>query len=144
MKSFFILLVASFATFTAFAQKAGKTSPATGVVVQTTYTCPMHPEVTSQKPGKCPKCNMDLSASKKEQMKREVTNTYTCPVHTDVVSDHAGKCPKCKATMVVDRKGSKQALKTYTCSMHPTVKSDKPGKCPVCNMALEETAKNKH
>ena len=24
------------------------------------YTCPMHPEVTSDKPGKCPKCGMDL------------------------------------------------------------------------------------
>lgn len=26
----------------------------------TTYTCPMHPEVTSDKPGKCPVCKMDL------------------------------------------------------------------------------------
>jgi rubrerythrin len=26
-----------------------------------TYTCPMHPEVTSDKPGKCPKCGMNLS-----------------------------------------------------------------------------------
>ena len=26
----------------------------------TTYTCPMHPEVTSDKPGKCPKCGMNL------------------------------------------------------------------------------------
>ncbi|CAN5618543.1 hypothetical protein BH11BAC1_BH11BAC1_20140 [soil metagenome] len=25
-----------------------------------TYVCPMHPEVTSDKPGKCPKCGMDL------------------------------------------------------------------------------------
>lgn len=25
-----------------------------------TYTCPMHPEVVSDKPGKCPKCGMDL------------------------------------------------------------------------------------
>jgi hypothetical protein len=24
------------------------------------YTCPMHPEVTSDKPGQCPKCGMDL------------------------------------------------------------------------------------
>jgi P-type Cu2+ transporter len=24
------------------------------------YTCPMHPEVTSDEPGKCPKCGMDL------------------------------------------------------------------------------------
>ncbi|MEO7582164.1 MAG: DUF6799 domain-containing protein [Ferruginibacter sp.] len=26
----------------------------------TVYTCPMHPEVTSNKAGKCPKCGMDL------------------------------------------------------------------------------------
>ncbi len=24
------------------------------------YTCPMHPEVVQDSPGKCPKCNMDL------------------------------------------------------------------------------------
>lgn len=24
------------------------------------YTCPMHPEVISDKPGECPKCGMDL------------------------------------------------------------------------------------
>jgi Cu2+-exporting ATPase len=24
------------------------------------YTCPMHPEVISDKPGKCPKCGMTL------------------------------------------------------------------------------------
>lgn len=28
----------------------------------TTYTCSMHPEVVSDKPGKCPKCKMDLVA----------------------------------------------------------------------------------
>ena len=27
-----------------------------------TYTCPMHREVVSNSPGKCPKCGMDLVA----------------------------------------------------------------------------------
>ena len=27
---------------------------------QKTYSCPMHPEVTSKSKGKCPKCKMDL------------------------------------------------------------------------------------
>ena len=29
-----------------------------------TYTCPMHPEVSSDKQGKCPKCGMDLIVKK--------------------------------------------------------------------------------
>lgn len=30
----------------------------------TTYTCPMHPEVQSDQPGKCPKCGMQLVPKK--------------------------------------------------------------------------------
>jgi hypothetical protein len=30
------------------------------------YTCTMHPEVISDKPGKCPKCNMALVQKDKE------------------------------------------------------------------------------
>ena len=30
----------------------------------TTYTCTMHPEVVSDKPGKCPKCGMELVVKK--------------------------------------------------------------------------------
>jgi hypothetical protein len=29
------------------------------------YVCPMHPEVTSAAPGKCPKCGMDLVKRRK-------------------------------------------------------------------------------
>jgi hypothetical protein len=29
-------------------------------IVKVKYTCPMHPEVISDKPGKCPKCGMTL------------------------------------------------------------------------------------
>ena len=31
-----------------------------GAQSKLTYVCPMHPEVKSSKPGKCPKCKMDL------------------------------------------------------------------------------------
>ena len=136
MKFLFILFVAAFATFPAFAQKAKNGSPERSTLVQVQYVCPMHPEMVSDKPGTCPKCHMDLT--KKEQMKADVTKHYTCPVHKEVVSDHAGICPKCKAQLVVDRKGSKQVTKTYTCSMHPNEVSTKPGKCPVCGMDMME------
>jgi hypothetical protein len=33
------------------------------------YTCKMHPEVISDKPGKCPKCGMDLVEVKSTEMK---------------------------------------------------------------------------
>lgn len=32
----------------------------------TRYACPMHPEVTSRRPGKCPKCGMALRLAKNE------------------------------------------------------------------------------
>ena len=60
-------------------------------VIKVEYTCPMHPEVISDKPGKCPKCGMDLV--KKEAQSKKVV--YTCPMHKEVVSDISGKCPKC-------------------------------------------------
>jgi hypothetical protein len=28
------------------------------------YVCPMHPDVKSDKPGKCPKCGMNLELKK--------------------------------------------------------------------------------
>ena len=31
------------------------------------YTCPMHPEVKSDKPGKCPKCGMNLQPEAKKK-----------------------------------------------------------------------------
>ena len=55
-----------------------------------TYACPMHSDVTSQEPGRCPKCGMKLLATQ-----APTVTTYACPMHPEVVSDQPGHCPKC-------------------------------------------------
>ena len=42
-------------------ETSGKDSINTNTV-KTEYTCPMHSEVVSDKPGQCPQCGMDLEA----------------------------------------------------------------------------------
>ena len=42
------------------AAPAAETTPPTPAVAATTYSCPMHPEVSQEAPGTCPKCNMAL------------------------------------------------------------------------------------
>ena len=75
------------------------------------YTCPMHPEVTSDKPGKCPKCGMSLVQKGKktdhssmdhgqEAKHAESSGLYTCPMDPDVISDKPGNCPKCGMKLV--------------------------------------------
>jgi len=41
------------------------------VLAELVYICPMHPEVIKDKPGKCPKCGMNLE--KKEVVKKVVS-----------------------------------------------------------------------
>ncbi len=48
-----------------YAAKDLKPSHDTAGVEQKIYVCPMHPEVTSDKPSSCPKCGMDLVIKEK-------------------------------------------------------------------------------
>jgi len=59
------------------------------------YTCSMHREVRSNKPGKCPKCGMDLIP-----VPKSASTQWTCPMHPEIVLGKAGKCPKCGMDLV--------------------------------------------
>ena len=144
MKKIIALTVAVLIAFsTLFAQtKAGKVDKSPKYAL---YTCTTHPEVTGHKPGKCPKCGMALSLSKKEEMKAEQLKNYTCPSHTDVISHTPGQCPKCGKKLNLSSKEQMKAevTKVYTCPMHPEVALTKDGVCPKCGKELVEKKKTK-
>ena len=135
MKAIKMLMMAALTIFSVavFAQDSTK-QKSKMKMEQMKYSCPMHPEVTSKKPGKCSKCGMDLAKSKKEQMKMEVIKMYSCPMHSDVTSDKPGKCSKCGMDL------KEMPAVAYACPMkcEGDKTYDKAGKCPICGMALKE------
>ncbi|HEY4193956.1 MAG TPA: heavy metal-binding domain-containing protein [Mucilaginibacter sp.] len=54
------------ATLVSDTTKTKKVKPA-----KVQYTCPMHPDVLSDKPGKCPKPNCGMTLVKKEPAKKK-------------------------------------------------------------------------
>jgi Cu+-exporting ATPase len=57
------------------------------------FTCPMHPEVRTEKPGSCPKCGMALEPVNPASTAGRTE--YTCPMHPEIVRDQPGNCPIC-------------------------------------------------
>ena len=56
------------------------------------YVCPMCPEVRQNKPGPCPKCGMALEPESPAPSSRI---EYTCPMHPQIVRPAPGTCPIC-------------------------------------------------
>ncbi len=88
------------------------------------YTCPMHPEVISDAPGKCPKCGMNLAKAEEVESHGHGHGHGHASHAPSAHGDHAGQD---------DKAGGSGA---YTCPMPPEVISDAPDKCPKCGMNL--------
>lgn len=70
------------------------------------YTCPMPEDsVFSDKPGKCPKCGMDLIKIEQDNHEHEKVE-YTCPMHPEIIKDKPGTCPICGMDLVKKETGS--------------------------------------
>ena len=69
------------------------------------YSCPMHPDVTSKKPGKCPKCGMTLRRT-------AVPGPAPTPAATTPADQYAFSSAQIPDVKVLDQNG--QALNFYS------------------------------
>jgi len=81
----------------------------------TYYTCPMHPQIVRDAPGKCPICTMDLVKATKPLLPAKPTagtaalTHYTCPMHPQISREQPGKCPICSMDLVKATKAAPTA-----------------------------------
>jgi len=84
------------------------------------YACPMHPEVVSDRAGKCSKCRMNLQlqvpqdGTMKDDQNLPGAAQYACPMHPEVVSDKAGICSKCNMNLELKSKPQDKTMPDHS------------------------------
>ena len=109
MKKIIIALIGLFATFAAYAQKSKENT----IIIKPSiaqYNCQMLQDLVSNMPGKYLNCDMNTSSSKKEQMKKEVTQNPSCPMHAGIESTNKSMSASYSSRLVINRVGSKQPV----------------------------------
>ena len=62
--AYIFFIITSFMVFNGCSNTPGNNRKEYLKTEQVAYTCPMHPEIVSDEPGKCPICGMDLVVKK--------------------------------------------------------------------------------
>lgn len=107
----FVLLAGLLALVVGACQKAAPEDAHAHDGATTYFTCPMHPQIVSDEPGKCPICSMDLVKATRQAAAKPAVAVAPA------------------------------ALMHYTCPMHPQISRKEPGKCPICGMELVKATK---
>lgn len=103
-----------------------------------TYTCPMHPNVISHEPGRCPECNMFLVEKEEEESTTHghADQQLATPHSDNVAASAVFDTPKLQFDKLA--KAQENTTIRYVCPMHAHIISDVPGTCPICGMNLEK------
>jgi len=95
--------------------------------VATEYTCPMHPEIRQDAPGKCPICGMTLvptpgaapvKASPQQTTAQATDERYICPMMCTDPSSEPGKCPVCAMDLVKATSGAGGGERSVSIDSH--------------------------
>jgi Cu(I)/Ag(I) efflux system membrane fusion protein len=95
----------------------------------TIYQCPMHPEETSDKPGRCSICGMFL------QPQEPSADSAAQDTGTRQKDE-----PSTPQAMVHEHDHDHEPAALYRCPMHPDEASGQPGRCSICGMYLVAAA----
>lgn len=95
--------------------------------VATEYTCPMHPEIRQDAPGKCPICGMTLvpmqggapvKAPPQQTDAQSTDERYICPMMCTDPSSEPGKCPVCAMDLVKATSGAGGGERSVSIDSH--------------------------
>jgi Heavy metal binding domain len=86
----------------------------------------MHAEVTSRKPGSCPKCKMKLVAQKR--VKAGASKSASAPSSQSALDAATAERVRALEQLAPSYE--------YTCLMHPEIHQAQEGVCPKCGMPL--------
>lgn len=145
IKFFLIVIAVIFFSVTSSSYAQKKSLPKNDITTtkeklqKIVYACPMHPEITSSKPGKCKKCGMNLVLPDNKEESSEESQTSGNSSPKQKIQQAQSLLNEAKKELAQDGKYNccikdpcdRCALDHQSCSCANDVKSDK-AVCPDC------------